>query len=134
MNEEVKNDVEFITQDVIAPKLKLSKLGEYIKSLDEKKKNIFFDKVCNNDLLWNHQGGYKYRRKRLDNYRYESVSKPDEFRAVLIYVSALYADPRLKIDELFPLIHDDYRSFLKLMIRKSKENNNWNRHDGYQKK
>lgn len=108
----------------MARKLPLSKLGMYINSLDIMRRSIFYDKLLNNELMWNHKGDRQYRKKKLDNYRYASVSKPDYFKSILIYISALYADPGLKVEDLFNL-HKDYKDLIDDLLKKSLQSNNW---------
>lgn len=108
-------------------KLTDTELNVWVKSLNPAKKEIFYEKVLDCDALWQGVDFIKDRRKRFDNYRYKGVSKPASFSMILIYVSALYAEPDLKIETIFPKIDIPFaETFVPIVMKKSLETNNFN--------
>lgn len=108
-------------------KLTDTELNVWVKNLPVPQKEIFYEKIDNCDALWIGIDDMKDRRKRFDNYRYKGVSKPGSFSQLLIYVSALYAQPDLKIETIFPNIDKQFaETFVPIVLKKSTETNNFN--------
>ncbi|MDF1547139.1 MAG: hypothetical protein P1P88_04920 [Bacteroidales bacterium] len=108
-------------------KLTDTELNVWVKNLPVPQKEIFYEKIDNCDALWIGIDDMKDRRKRFNNYRYKGVSKPDSFSQLLIYVSALYAQPDLKIETIFPNIDKQFaETFVPIVLKKSTETNNFN--------
>jgi len=115
-------------------KMKDSDLNLFIKSLSLDQKKLFMDKIRSHELLWNHDLTINERRKRFDNFRYTNVSRPSEFNAILIYLTALCIVPSLKLEVLFPGMHNqEYKNLLIHLSAFSIKSNNWNRCEAYKK-
>ncbi len=102
-----------------------SPVNKWVKSLTKPQKDIFFQKLTENDLLWYKLAFKEERRKRFDNFRYLDVSQPHPWLCVLIYVSAKYADPDLKIETLYPHMPTNYKVLSKYILELSLKTNNW---------
>ena len=111
-----------------------TELNKWIKSLDRPKKRIFYDKLWSNDLLWLARP-LTSRKIMFNNYRYEGLGMPLDFNMILIWITALYADPKLKITDIFPEINEEYIDpnfkLTQALVQRSLETNNFNR--GYVK-
>jgi len=116
-------------------KLTNTSLNHWVKSLNETDKELFYEKLYNNDMLWEHRE-IEQRRKMFDNYRYiETLKRPITFNCILIYITALYVDPELAIQTLFPYLNDDDTAVLvPLLLKASLDNNNFNRKNVTDKK
>jgi hypothetical protein len=110
------------------PKLTSTSLNHWVKNLGALEKEIFYDKIWNNDLLWEHRS-LEQRKLMFNNYRFiETLKRPKTFDCLLIYISALYVDPELHLQTLFPALqNDDAAVLVPLLYKASLETNNFNR-------
>lgn len=100
-------------------------LNEWIMNLSAPERKIFQERIYNNEaLLGNLPNDKEKRRRRINNWRYKEGSCPSYADMILIYTSALYADPDLDIKTIFPDIPDFYTGFLLVPILQQSVNTN----------
>jgi hypothetical protein len=93
-------------------KLEDSELNIWLKELNDSKKETFLENLWNNDLIWSSALDKSDRKNRFNNYRYKQVSTPNHPTKILIYITALSVEPKLKISTIFPDIEQEYISYL----------------------
>ena len=114
-------------ENITKRKMTDTALNVWVKKLNRLEKKLFYNRLFANKLLMGSRDK-KQKWSKYDNFRYVEVSRPSKFDAILIYVTALYIDPDLKIKTLFPDLHESYYIVLLPHLKKlSLETNNFNR-------
>jgi len=107
-------------------KLTDSELNIWIKKIPSPYKEIFYENLYNNNLIWAPGMDIYEKKKRFNNYRYKEIAQPNHTTKILIYITALATDPNLKITDLFPDIPQDYiELLLPMFVKFSLETNNF---------